>query len=104
MRHDGAVLEGWRTARLGDVASITMGQAPPGTSVNEDGDGLPFIQGNTEFGSRHPRPVKWCSEPWRRALAGDVLISVRAPVGALNIADAELANGRGISAVRVEKL
>ena len=104
MSRNGRVPDDWRESRLGEVASITMGQAPPGSAVNEDGVGLPFIQGNAEFGSRHPQPAKWCSDPWKRAQPGDVLLSVRAPVGALNIADVELAIGRGVSALRFEAI
>lgn len=87
------------TARLGDVASISMGQSPPSSTVNEVGSGLPFIQGNAEFGSRHPKPSRYCTIPKKCANAGDILLSVRAPVGALNIASERLCIGRGIAAI-----
>lgn len=78
-----------------------MGQSPPGETYNIDGEGTPFIQGCAEFGDRHPTPVKWCSAATaKRALAGDVLLSVRAPVGRINRAAEELIIGRGIAAIR----
>ena len=89
----------WSTVRLSDVATITMGQSPPSSAVNNVGNGLPFIQGNAEFGSRYPEPVKFCSEPKKSASSGDILLSVRAPVGALNIAEEELCIGRGLAAI-----
>ena len=89
----------WATAHLGDVASINMGQSPPSSTVNEDGYGLPFIQGNAEFGPRNPQPVKFCLRPQKEAQAGDILLSVRAPVGALNLAERPLCIGRGLSAI-----
>ena len=89
----------WTTTRLGGVAAITMGQSPPSSAVNEEGIGLPFIQGNAEFGPRSPRPVKFCTEPKKLAAPGDILLSVRAPVGAMNLADEQLSIGRGLSAI-----
>ena len=89
----------WTTARLGGVAAIIMGQSPPSSTVNEEGIGVPFIQGNAEFGPRSPRPVKFCTEPKRLAAPGDILLSVRAPVGAMNLADEQLCIGRGLSAI-----
>jgi len=97
--------DGWRVVRLGDVATIVMGQAPPGATVldwNGDtpGEGLPFIQGNAEFAGTHPSPIKWCRQPAKVAEAGDTLITVRAPVGEMNVADRRLAIGRGVAAIR----
>ena len=83
-----------------------MGQSPPGASVIDwDGEanysnGLPFVQGNAEFGRSSPRPVKWCTKPLKVAEVGDTLISVRAPVGETNRADDVLAIGRGLTAIR----
>ncbi|MFN0145943.1 MAG: restriction endonuclease subunit S [Dehalococcoidia bacterium] len=91
---------GWAPARLPDVALITMGQSPPGTTYNKIGHGLPFFQGKADFGSRHPSVRVYCSAPNKLAAAGDVLISVRAPVGPTNLADADCAIGRGLAAVR----
>ena len=89
----------WTTAHLGSVATINMGQSPPSSTVNDDGLGMPFIQGNAEFGPRSPRPVKYCSKPQKQAQPGDILLSVRAPVGALNLTDRPLCIGRGLSAI-----
>lgn len=90
----------WAATTLGDAADIQMGQSPPGSTYNEVGDGLPFLQGSAEFGFRHPTPVKWCSAPKKKAQVGDLLVSVRAPVGDLNFADQDLAVGRGLAVVR----
>ena len=89
--------DGWVQTRLDEVANVTMGQSPPGSTYNDQGNGLPFIQGNGEFGTDHPTPNKWCSEPRKVAQRGDVLLSVRAPVGATNIANRETAIGRGLA-------
>jgi type I restriction enzyme S subunit len=93
--------DGWRDVALGDVAEIVMGQSPPGETYNVGGEGRAFIQGCAEFGLRNPLPVKWCSAPTaKRALPGDVLLSVRAPVGRINRAAEELIIGRGVAAIR----
>ena len=97
---------GWKVVRLGDVAEVVMGQSPPGeTVIDWDGDfgrddGLPFIQGNAEFGVKSPRPLKWCVQPVKVAYRNDLLISVRAPVGQTNRASEELSVGRGLAAIR----
>jgi len=92
--------EEWRRAPLGAVAHIEMGQSPPGDTYNVEGQGLPFLQGSAEFGPHHPIPVRWCSEPRKVAIPGDILVSIRAPVGDLNRADRETAVGRGLAIVR----
>jgi type I restriction enzyme S subunit len=102
---DNGLPAGWRRVPLREVATIVMGQAPPGSAVVDwngttPSKGLPFIQGNAEFTNSHPAPVKWCSDPAKIAQAGDTLISVRAPVGEMNFADRKLAIGRGVAAVR----
>ena len=86
--------------RLGDVCEIVMGQSPDSSSYNTDCEGLPFYQGNADFGETHPTPRTWCSEPKKVAEPGDILISVRAPVGAINVADERCCIGRGLAAVR----
>ncbi len=91
--------EGWRWVRLEEVASLTMGQSPPSSTYNTVGQGIPFLQGKAEFGEVYPRPVKWCTKPQRIARKGSVLISVRAPVGDVNIAFDEYAIGRGLAAI-----
>ena len=94
----------WTSDELGRLAELRMGQSPPGSAVGELRDSLPFLQGNAEFGSRSPRPRYQCNEAPRRAEPGDVLISVRAPVGAINITDQACGIGRGLAAVRFLKL
>ena len=91
--------KGWKETTLGEVAEVTMGQSPPGSSYNEAGDGLAFMQGSAEFGAVNPTPVKWCTDPSRIAETGDILVSVRAPVGDTNVADQRIAIGRGLAAV-----
>ena len=86
--------------KLGDVCEIVMGQSPDSSSYNTDCEGLPFYQGNADFGETHPTPRTWCSEPKKVAEPGDILISVRAPVGAINVADERCCIGRGLAAVR----
>ena len=87
-------------ARLGEVAEIIMGQSPPGETYNESGDGLPFFQGVADFNYRHPAPRVFCSAPSRIAVPGDILLSVRAPIGRVNVADRKCAIGRGLSIIR----
>lgn len=91
---------GWTPATLGAIASFVMGQSPSSEYYNETGDGLPFHQGVGTYGDRFPRHQVFCSSTGRKANAGDILFSVRAPVGRLNIADTELIIGRGLAAMR----
>jgi type I restriction enzyme S subunit len=91
---------GWTWARLSRVAEITSGQSPPSDTYNDQKAGLPFFQGKAEFGSLSPTTRKWCTRPSKIAEAGDVLISVRAPVGPTNIAAERCGIGRGLAAIR----
>lgn len=84
---------------LKDVCKINMGQSPESSSYNENGDGIPFFQGNADFGERYPVTRVWCSAPTKVAYTGDILISVRAPIGALNYAKEECCIGRGLAAI-----
>lgn len=84
---------------LKDIADITMGQSPGGSSYNEDGNGEVFYQGRAEFGYRFPTRRLYTTEPKRMAEAGDVLLSVRAPVGDLNVAYERCCIGRGLGAI-----
>src|SRR4030042_1278345 len=93
----------WPTTRLGGVAEIIMGQSPPGSTYNESGDGLPFFQGIADFGFRFPSRRMYCTEPTRFAQGDDVLLSVRAPVGSLNVAEERCAIGRGVVALRLKE-
>ena len=87
--------------RLDDVCAITMGQSPDSSTYNKECNGLPFFQGNADFGESHPSVRMWCSEPSKIARENDILISVRAPIGALNIANCECCIGRGLAALTV---
>ena len=90
-------------ARLDQICILNMGQSPDSSSYNEIGEGVPFFQGNADFGKVHPKVRVWCSAPTKIARSGDVLISVRAPIGALNIADRECCIGRGLAALTVNE-
>jgi type I restriction enzyme, S subunit len=92
--------EGWITAQLADIADIIMGQSPPSAAYNEEEEGLPFFQGKAEFTDMRPVVRKWCSAPTKIAGAGDVLLSVRAPVGPTNLAPSRCCIGRGLAAIR----
>lgn len=96
----GEIPEGWSVTTAGEEFRITMGQSPPGDTYNDVGDGLPFYQGRVDFGSRFPRRRVYCSAPTRVAEVGDTLVSVRAPVGDVNMAAERCAIGRGVAAVR----
>ena len=85
---------------LDEVAQIIMGQSPPSSTYNNQGNGLPFFQGKAQFGEVSPTPDTWCSEPARVAEAGDILVSVRAPVGPTNRAVERCCIGRGLAAIR----
>ena len=84
---------------LSDIADITMGQSPSGSSYNEDGNGTIFFQGRAEFGFRFPTVRLYTTEPKRMACANDTLMSVRAPVGDLNVAHTDCCIGRGLAAI-----
>lgn len=90
-------------AKLEEICAINMGQSPDSTTYNEDGNGLPFFQGNADFGEIYPAVRVWCSEPTKVAREKDILISVRAPIGALNIANCECCIGRGLAALTVNE-
>lgn len=96
----GELPKGWVWARLEDISEVILGQSPPSSSYNQSGEGLPFYQGKLEFGKTYPTPRKWCTEPHKVAAQGDVLISVRAPVGPTNICPHEACIGRGLAAIR----
>lgn len=85
---------------LSDVAELIMGQSPPSSTYNENGDGQPFFQGKADFGFLHPTPRLFCNKPLKLAKEKDILMSVRAPVGPTNTADQECCIGRGLAAIR----
>jgi len=95
----GDIPKGWKLEKLGDVANLLMGQSPPGHTYNENGDGLPFYQGRTDFGNRFPEVRVFCTVQNRTANAGETLVSVRAPVGDINQAIQKCVIGRGVAAI-----
>ena len=92
--------EGWEVRALAECFNLTMGQSPPGSSYNDHGIGLPFFQGRTDFGFRYPENRKFCTAPTRIAQPGDTLVSVRAPVGDINMAWMQCCIGRGVAALQ----
>jgi type I restriction enzyme S subunit len=96
----GPLPQEWEVVRLGDgIVNITMGQSPPGETYNTDGNGFPFLQGKAEFGDKHPKHIKYTTKPQKIAPKNSILLSVRAPVGDVNIADKEYCIGRGLAAI-----
>jgi len=96
----GVMPDDWRDGTLSEIASVTMGQSPDGSSYNEDGIGAVFYQGRTDFGSRFPTQRLFTTQPKRMASEGDVLLSVRAPVGDLNVATEPCCLGRGLAGIQ----
>jgi type I restriction enzyme S subunit len=95
----GLIPKHWEVMRLGEVAEIIMGQSPPGETYNTQGVGMPFLQGKAEFGKVYPSPVKYTTNPLKIGKTGSVLISVRAPVGDVNIANMDYCIGRGLASI-----
>ena len=95
-----ALPKGWVWTTLEEISEIILGQSPPSSTYNTDGEGLPFYQGKLEFGKLYPTPRKWCTAPKKIAEKGDVFISIRAPVGPTNICPEKSAVGRGLAAIR----
>ncbi len=96
----GEIPEGWTADSVSNVFHLTMGQSPPGDTYNEAGEGTPFYQGRTDFGFRFPTRRMFCTAPTRLAKECDTLVSVRAPVGDINMAIEDCCIGRGVAAVR----
>ena len=96
----GQIPEGWEIKPLADCCKLVMGQSPKSEFYNGSGEGLPFHQGVTNFGPRYPTHKTFCTVENRLADEGDILFSVRAPVGRINIANTEIIVGRGVSAIR----
>ena len=93
----------WKVARLGDVCNIVMGQSPPSTTYNDEGVGMPFLQGKAEFTELFPVPTKYCTKQLRVCSTESVLMSVRAPVGNVNLADREYIIGRGLTSISLKQ-
>ena len=96
----GEIPEGWGVGTVGDCFHLTMGQSPPGRTYNDEGDGLPFFQGCSDFGFRYPTNRRFCTAPTRIAESEDTLVSVRAPVGDINKAWERCCIGRGLAALQ----
>ncbi|MCY3849707.1 MAG: restriction endonuclease subunit S [Acidimicrobiaceae bacterium] len=94
----------WDWRRLDALATLKMGQSPSGQFVEELEDGIPFLQGNAEFGEHFPTATFQCGDAPRRCQKGDSLISVRAPVGAINRSDREYGIGRGLAAITFARI
>ena len=93
--------DGWKTIRLGEVAVVIAGQSPDGKSYNSSGSGLPFYQGKKEFQTKFiGSPVVWTTQVTKEAHEGDILMSVRAPVGPINFSTQHICIGRGLAAIR----
>ena len=88
--------------KLSDIVDINMGQSPKSEFYNTDKEGLPFLQGNRTFGYKYPSFDTYTTQPTKIANAGDVIMSVRAPVGDLNIILNDICIGRGLCALRMK--
>ena len=94
----------WGIVKIGDVCSVIAGQSPKGSFYNDKGDGLPFYQGKKLFGERYLKtPTTWTSHVTKEAEAGDILMSVRAPVGPINFSTEKICIGRGLAAIRASE-
>lgn len=92
---------GWSSQKIGDYCEVIAGQSPEGKFYNVSGNGLPFYQGKKEFGDRYiGAPQKWTTKITKEAKAGDILMSVRAPVGPINFSTEHICIGRGLAAIR----
>ncbi len=98
------VPEEWEVKVFSDVAKINMGQSPDSEFINENQEGMAFLQGNADFGEIYPQECYWVTEPKKVANKGDVLISVRAPVGDMNLADKKYCIGRGLASITIDKI
>jgi type I restriction enzyme S subunit len=96
---DSELPQGWQVGKLGEILKVTMGQSPSGSSFNHNGDGIIFFQGKAEFGFRFPKIDKYTTEPKKYANKLDTLLSVRAPVGTINMATERCCIGRGLAAI-----
>ena len=97
----GTIPADWDVVRFGEVADVIMGQSPPGEYCNRDGQGVPLLNGPTEYGVEHPDPVQWTTDPKKMSRERDILFCVRgATAGRMNRADRDYAIGRGVAAIR----
>jgi type I restriction enzyme S subunit len=96
----GALPGGWENSRLESICEFQMGQSPPSEFYNEQKIGFPFHQGVTNFSHRFPNHINYCTDLKRVANEGEILLSVRAPVGRINVATTKLVIGRGLCSVK----
>nr|WP_321485585.1 restriction endonuclease subunit S [uncultured Draconibacterium sp.] len=89
--------------KLENIADVIAGQSPPSSTYNKEGNGIPFFQGKADYGKKYPIVRNWCTSPTKISKPDDILISVRAPVGPVNINNVESCIGRGLSAIRVKE-
>lgn len=102
IRWIGKIPKHWKVSRIKYTDLVVMGQSPKSEDYNQEGIGLPFLQGNADFTCLHPIPRVWCDNATKTAEKGDLLLSVRAPIGAVNIADQSYGIGRGLCAIKAE--
>jgi type I restriction enzyme S subunit len=100
----GEIPEGWKVGTLKEICNVNMGQSPPSSTYNTEKIGMAFFQGVKDFGSRYPSCTRYCSEPKKIAEKGDILLSVRAPVGEVNTAIERCCIGRGLSALSMKNM
>jgi len=100
----GEIPEHWEIKKIKYISNITMGQSPKSEECSLDETGLPFLQGNAEFTSLHPIPKIYCNTANKFSKVNDILLSVRAPVGAMNISDRVYGIGRGLCAITANKV
>ena len=96
---------GWRVGSMEQIAKIIMGQSPPGNTYNTLGEGVPMLNGPTEFTSKYPVPVQFTIKPTKRSKAGDILFCVRgSSTGRMNLSDQAYCIGRGLAAIRAKSV
>ncbi|MBN1328584.1 MAG: restriction endonuclease subunit S [Candidatus Heimdallarchaeota archaeon] len=99
----GLIPKEWEVIEIEQIAELIMGQSPPGSSYNDKGQGMPFLQGKAEFGRISPQHIKYTTKPMKIAELNSILISVRAPVGDVNIANIKYCIGRGLASISFRK-
>ena len=93
--------KGWQRKKISDLCKVIAGQSPEGKFYNTNGDGMPFYQGKKNFGEKFiEAPTTWTTQATKIAKEGDILMSVRAPVGPVNFSTEEICIGRGLAAIR----
>lgn len=97
-------MQNWEYKKLGDVCDVIAGQSPEGKYYNQEGKGTPFYQGKKDFGDKYlGKPTTWTTVETKIAIENDILMSVRAPVGDINICNSRVCIGRGLAAIRASK-